>query len=150
MPFIFSIKPRLQETSQPDIRLRRLAMREVVPDRRGGGADVEQRNHPFQLVVTGSMEHVADRHHAAGFQGKVGGESRRAAAQNAGHRIQFSAATREIGTRRTKVRRRESAHSCKKDAIFPVPEAMRIRRLRLRDDRSESHRRYGSRVFEKQ
>ena len=56
----------------------------------GRGADADEGRHPLQLGVTCFVEHVADANRTRGFQSEVCRKPRNAAAEHAGHGIQFS------------------------------------------------------------
>ena len=74
-----------------------LSMRQSVAHSASGTSDVDDRNHPLQLVMAGLVKEIADTDHARGFPDKVHREPRRGSAEDANHRIQLLPATLQIG-----------------------------------------------------
>jgi len=130
--------PKNQDTSWPlsrsksrnAARAKSLSVGEAVGHGHSGGAKIEQRHDPLQPVVPGFVEKVAHADHPCGFACEIHCQSGRAAAENARHRVQFSAAILQVGTSHGEIGDAGCGHGGKENSILGIPEPMPAGRFR--------------------
>lgn len=93
-------------------------------------ANIQHGDHPLHLVMSGFVEQVADPKHSRSLAREVHCQPRRAAAKQAGYRIQFLATAAQIIPRHDEIGGAKSGAGRKQNAILTVPKPMRARRLR--------------------
>jgi len=105
-------------------------MGKVKRNRGGRGSDIQHRDKPLQLVMSGLVEDIADPDHASGLAGKVHCKPGRTAAEYARYGIQFLTASAQIIPGYDEVGCAEGGTRRKQNAILTVPESLMPGRLK--------------------
>src|SRR5579872_4784506 len=119
-------KVRRESAGFSEDRAARLSVSESVGNCGGGRPDVHVGNEMLELMMSSLVEKITDRDDPGGFSGKVQGERRRGAAENAYDRVQFPSTILKIGTSGGEVCATECGHSDKENAILPVKKLVRL------------------------
>jgi|HubBroStandDraft_6_1064221.scaffolds.fasta_scaffold686245_1 hypothetical protein len=88
------------------------------------GTDVQHGDVPLQFVMSGLVEEIAQPDHASGLTREIRGKSRRTAAEHAGYRVQFLAASAQVVTGYDEVGSAKCSACRKQHAILAVPKSM--------------------------
>jgi len=111
-------------------------------------ADVYVGCHALELVMSGLVKNVADPHHAAGFESKVGRQTGSAPRENSSDGIHLTAAAGQVRSGDEKICRGPSRRDRKQGAILPIPESVRSRLMawRWHLDRTDREHPIGQRL----
>jgi len=88
-------------------------MVKVIHHRKRRGSNVEHRRKSLQLMMPRFVEEVAEPDNSRGFAREIGRQARRAAAEEAGHRVQFLSAILKDGPAQREISSAESGYGRK-------------------------------------